>query len=96
MLVVVSYDVNVSGDGGAKRLRKIAKLCENYGQRVQFSVFECLVDPVQWSELKFELEKTMDAKTDSLRYYFLGANWQKRVEHVGAKKPYDPQGFLIM
>ncbi|MEG1912783.1 MAG: CRISPR-associated endonuclease Cas2, partial [Cloacibacillus sp.] len=90
MLVVVSYDVNVSSEGGAKRLRKIAKLCENHGQRVQFSVFECLVDPAQWSELKFQLEKTIDSQKDSLRYYFLGANWKKRVEHVGAKEPYDP------
>ena len=96
MLVVVSYDVNVSSEGGAKRLRKIAKLCENHGQRVQFSVFECLVDPVQWSELKFQLEKSIDNHKDSLRYYFLGANWQRRVEHVGAKEPYDPQGLLLL
>lgn len=96
MLVVVSYDVNVSSEGGAKRLRKIAKLCENHGQRVQFSVFECLVDPAQWSELKFQLEKTIDSQKDSLRYYFLGANWKKRVEHVGAKEPYDPQGLLLL
>lgn len=96
MMVVVSYDVNVRSKDGAKRLRKVAKLCEGYGQRVQFSVFECLVDPVQWSELKFELEKAIDQDKDSLRYYFLGANWQKRVDHVGIKEPYNPQGLLIM
>ena len=96
MLVVVSYDVNVQSDGGTKRLRKVAKLCENYGQRVQYSVFECLLDPVQWSELKFELEKAIDGQKDSLRYYFLGANWQKRVGHSGAKLPYNPQGLLLL
>ncbi len=96
MLVVVSYDVNVTSEGGAKRLRKIAKLCENYGQRVQFSVFECLVDPTQWAELKFQLEKNIDSQKDSLRYYFLGTNWEKRIEHVGAKEPYNPEGVLLL
>ncbi len=96
MLVVVSYDVNVTSEGGAKRLRKIAKLCENYGQRVQFSVFECLVDPVQWAELKFQLEKNIDSQKDSLRCYFLGTNWEKRTEHVGAKEPYNPEGILLL
>lgn len=96
MLVVVSYDVNTSGEGGRRRLRRVAKLCENCGQRVQFSVFECLVDPVQWSELQFQLEKAIDKETDSLRYYFLGANWKRRVGSCGAKEPYDPQGLLIL
>ena len=96
MMVVVSYDVNVQSDGGKKRLRKVARLCENYGQRVQFSVFECLVDPVQWSELRFELEKAIDHDKDSLRYYFLGAHWEKRVEHSGTKQPYNPQGLLLL
>ena len=96
MLVVVSYDVNVSSPGGSKRLRKVAKLCQNRGQRVQFSVFECLVDPTEWSDLKFKLEKTIDVEKDSLRYYYLGANWHNRVEHVGAKKPYDPESTLIL
>ena len=96
MMVVVSYDVKVQSEGGQKRLRKVAKLCENYGQRVQYSVFECLVGLVQWSELKFQLEKAIDGERDSLRYYFLGANWQRRVGHSGVKEPYDPQGLLIM
>ena len=96
MLVVVSYDVNTQSEGGQKRLRRVAKLCESCGQRVQYSVFECLVDPAQWSELKFQLEKAIDKETDSLRYYFLGKNWKSRVEHCGAKEPYDPQGLLIL
>ena len=74
----------------------MAKLCESRGQRVQFSVFECLVDPVQWEELKFRLEQAIDKETDSLRYYFLGRNWKSRVAHCGAKEPYDPQGLLIL
>lgn len=96
MLVVESCDVNVGSEGGAKRLRKAAELCENHGQRAQFSVFECLVDPAQWSELKFQLEEIIDPEKDSLRYYFLGSNWQRRVEHVGAKKPYNPEGLLLL
>lgn len=96
MLVVVSYDINVNSEGGKKRLRKITKLCENYGQRVQFSVFECLVDPVQWYELKSQLENNIDVHKDSLRYYYLGANWQQRVEHAGTREPYDPQGLILL
>ena len=95
-LVVVSYDVNTQNEGGQKRLRKVAKLCESRGQRVQFSVFECLVDPVQLKELKFQLEKTIDKETDSLRYYYLGRHWKSHVEHCGAKEPYDPQGLLML
>lgn len=96
MLVVVSYDVNTQSEGGQKRLRRVAKLCESCGQRVQYSVFECLVDPTQWTELKFQLEKAINQETDSLRYYFLGANWKRRVGHCGAKEPYDPEGLLII
>ena len=92
MLVVESCDVNVSSEGGAKRLRKAAEPCENHGQRAQFSVFECLVDPVQWSELKFQLEETIDHNKDCLRYYYLGSNWQRS----GAKKPYNPEGLLLL
>lgn len=96
MMVLVTYDVNTAGQGGDKRLRRVAKLCENYGQRVQNSVFECLVDPAQWKELKHRLEQTIDEECDSLRYYFLGANWERRVEHVGAKVSYNPEGLLIV
>lgn len=95
MLVLVTYDVSTVDKVGQARLRRVAKVCENYGQRVQNSVFECLVDPAQWAELRKRLVELADEKTDSLRFYFLGKNWQRRVEHVGAKASYDPQGPLI-
>jgi CRISPR-associated protein Cas2 len=96
MMVLVTYDVNITTEGGKKRLRKVAKQCEDYGQRVQNSVFECLVDPVQFAQLRKRLEAIIDAEKDSLRYYFLGANWKNRVEHVGAKRTYDPEGVLMV
>ena len=96
MMVLVSYDVMVTSPGGAKRLRKVAKACTDYGQRVQYSMFECVVDPAQWVKLKTELESLIDEETDSLRYYYLGANYQNRVEHVGAKPAYDVDAPLIM
>ena len=96
MLVLVSYDVAVTSPGGQTRLRRVAKLCEDYGQRVQFSVFECVVDPAQWTSLKHRLIREIDPATDSLRFYFLGANWRRRVEHVGAKPARDPDAPLIV
>ena len=96
MMVLVSYDVATSDDGGARRLRRVAKICKNYGQRVQYSVFECIVDPAQWTLLRKMLEDQIDLSKDSLRYYFLGANWQKRVEHVGAKPTFNQEGPLIV
>lgn len=96
MLVLVTYDVNTETAAGRKRLRRVAKTCENHGQRVQFSVFECLVDPGQWAALQARLIDEIDEKQDSLRFYFLGSNWKRRVEHVGAKPGYDPQGPLII
>lgn len=95
-MVLVTYDVNTEDKDGRKRLRLVAKLCQNHGQRVQNSVFECLVDPTQWAELKYQLEKTADCATDSIRYYFLGKNWKNRVEHFGAKETYDPEGVIII
>lgn len=95
MMVLVSYDVNTQDAAGRKRLRHVAKHCDNWGQRVQFSVFECLVDPAQWTALRAKLVATIDEEKDSLRFYFLGANWQRRVEHVGAKEALDPEGPLI-
>jgi CRISPR-associated protein Cas2 len=95
MMVVVSYDVS-KDENGARRLRRIAKACESFGQRVQYSVFECLVEPQQWTALKHRLCMLIDDELDSLRFYFLGANWQKRVEHIGAKKPLDPEGPIIV
>jgi len=95
MMVLVTYDVKTDSEGGARRLRNVAKSCKNYGQRVQYSVFECLVDTAQWATLKDKLESIIEPGTDSLRYYFLGANWKNRIEHVGAKKSYDPDGSMI-
>lgn len=96
MMVLVSYDVMTTSEGGPGRLRKVAKACTNYGQRVQFSVFECVIDPAQWVKLKSTLEGIIDVKTDSLRYYYLGANYKKRVEHIGAKPSYDVDEPLIV
>ena len=96
MLVLVAYDVNTSEAGGASRLRKLAKACRDYGQRVQYSVFEIEVDPAQWTLLKARLEDIIQPERDSLRYYYLGSNWQRRVEHVGAKPAADLGGTLIV
>lgn len=96
MMVLVTYDVNTETPASQKRLRHVAKICENRGQRVQNSVFECLVDPAQWTELRQKLMDTIDSQKDSLRFYFLGSNWKRRVEHAGAKPAYDPQGPLIV
>lgn len=89
MKVVVSYDVKVSDFGGSKRLRRVAKLCEDYGQRVQFSIFECIVDPGQWVILRKKLICEINKDTDSLRFYFLGSKWERKIEHVGVKKHID-------
>ncbi|NLZ17385.1 MAG: CRISPR-associated endonuclease Cas2 [Desulfobulbaceae bacterium] len=96
MMVLISYDVRTSDPGGAKRLRRVARVCQNHGQRVQFSVFECLVDPAQWVSLRAQLLSEIDEEVDSLRFYFLGANWRKRVEHVGAKPAIDQEGLLMV
>lgn len=96
MLILVTYDVNTIEDGGSKRLRRVAKTCEDYGQRVQFSVFEIEVDPAQWTKLKARLESVIDPKHDSLRYYYLGANWRRKIEHVGTRPAMDLNGPLII
>lgn len=96
MLVLITYDVNVETREGKRRLRRVAKVCVNYGQRVQNSVFECLVDPAQLVQLKTELNREIDPEKDSLRYYYLGKHWKTRVEHIGAKETYDPEGVLII
>ena len=96
MMVLIAYDVNTETPAAQKRLRHVAKICENSGQRVQNSVFECLVDPAQWVELRKQLSNTIDPSKDSLRFYFLGKNWKRRIEHIGAKPAYDPQGPLII
>ncbi len=96
MMVLVTYDVRTETPAGKRRLRRVAKMCQNYGQRVQFSVFECLVDPAQWVAFRAALTSEINSDEDSLRFYFLGANWQKRIEHLGAKPSYDPEGPLII
>jgi len=95
-MVLVTYDVETMTPSGRKRLRQVAKQCVNYGQRVQNSVFECLVDPAQFSELKHRLESIIDPKKDSLRYYMLGNNWQSRIEHSGVKSSYNPEDVMII
>lgn len=96
MLVLVTYDVETSSSGGARRLRRVAKTCRDLGQRVQYSVFECEVDPAQWTALRARLLAQIDPTKDSLRFYFLGASGRRRVEHVGAKPALDLDGPLIV
>ncbi len=96
MMVLITYDVNTETPAGRRRLRHVAKACENRGQRVQNSVFECLLDLAQFTELRLKLEQIIDPSVDSLRYYFLGNNWKRRVEHTGAKPAWDPEGPLII
>jgi CRISPR-associated protein Cas2 len=96
MLVLVTYDVRTSETGGAGRLRRVAKACRDFGQRVQYSVFEIELDPAQWTALKARLEGIIDPERDSLRYYHLGSNWRRRVEHVGAKPAADLGGALVV
>lgn len=95
MLVLVTYDVATDGTAGRRRLRRVARLCQNFGQRVQYSVFECQVSPDQWAILRARLIDEINEKLDSLRFYRLGANWRSRIEHVGAKAAYDPDGPLM-
>ncbi len=96
MLVLVTYDVTTETAAGRRRLRHVAKVCENRGQRVQKSVFECLVDAAQWVSFRANLLREIDPTEDSLRFYFLGDKWKSRVEHVGANPGYDPEGLLIL
>lgn len=95
MVVLVCYDVATTDRAGRRRLRQVARLCESHGQRVQNSVFECLVDPAQWANLRNRLLNTYTPAEDSLRFYFLGKSWRHRVEHHGAKPTLDPEGPLI-
>lgn len=96
MMVLVSYDVSTESYKGNRRLRRVAKTCEDYGQRVQSSVFECIVDPSQWLKLKTKLEKEINPDVDSLRFYYLGSNWKRKIEHVGVKSDYEPEEPLIL
>ena len=96
MLVLISYDVQTTSPGGVRRLRRIARACQDYGQRVQFSVFECEVAPDQWVMLRARLLAEMDVAQDSLRFYFLGASGKRRIEHIGAKPATDFESHLIV
>lgn len=95
MMVVVSYDVSTTTPAGRRRLRRVASLCLDYGQRVQNSVFECVVDPTQWTQFRIRLLREYNDKEDSLRFYFLGSHWKNRVEHHGIKTVLDLDGPLI-
>lgn len=95
MMVLITYDVSTETEGGKRRLRRVARACRDFGQRVQYSVFECEVDPAQWVKLRDRLIKEIDPAHDSLRFYHLGANWKGRVEHVGAKPALDFDGPLV-
>lgn len=96
MLVVITYDVNTEDAAGRKRLRQIAKQCVNYGQRVQNSVFECLVDAAQCRMLQQKLCSIMDEEVGSLRFYYLGNRYESKIEHFGAKRGYEPEGVLMV
>lgn len=96
MLVIISYDVSTQTSSGRTRLRKVAKECQNYAQRVQNSVFEANLDYGTFLKLKNKLENIINKDEDSLRFYYLGNNWERRVEHIGTKKSYNPEGVLIL
>ena len=95
MFVLVSYDVAIK-QGGQRRLRRVSKACLDFGQRVQYSVFECILSPAQWTKLRQRLIDEIDPEKDSLRFYYLGSNWRRRVEHIGAKDSVDQEGPLII
>lgn len=95
MMVLITYDVSTETESGKRRLRKVSKKCQDYGQRVQNSVFECILDPGQLRHVQDTLQKIIDPEVDSLRYYYLGDKWKNRVEHVGAKPSIDLEGALI-
>lgn len=96
MMVLISYDVSTSDKAGQTRLRKVAKECQNHAQRVQNSVFEANLDYSSFMKLREHLIKLIDQERDSLRFYYLGNNWSKRVEHIGAKETYDSEGVIII
>ncbi|MGI6250224.1 MAG: CRISPR-associated endonuclease Cas2 [Anaerolineaceae bacterium] len=96
MMILITYDVNTQSAAGRKRLNKVAKACKGYGQRVQDSVFECVIDYTQIALLKNKLEKLIDPNLDSIRYYYLGDNWPKRVEHIGVKKGINLEETIIV
>jgi CRISPR-associated protein Cas2 len=96
MYILVAYDVATSSPAGARRLRRVAKICLDYGQRVQNSVFECKLDPARYVQFKERLLQEINAEKDSIRIYNLGNNWQKRVEHFGKNDDYNVEGTLLI
>lgn len=96
MMVLISYDVNTSDKEGTRRLRKVAKECQNHAQRVQNSVFEADLDYSAFLKLKEKLIDLINEEKDSLRFYYLGNNWERRIEHIGAKATYNPEGVIII
>ena len=96
MMVIISYDVNTSDKEGTRRLRKVAKECQNHAQRVQNSVFEADLDYSAFLKLKEKLIELINEEEDSLRFYYLGNNWERRIEHIGAKATYNPEGVIII
>lgn len=96
MLVLVTYDVSTQDNAGKRRLHQVAKRCERYGQRVQNSVFECLLQPDELVLLKHQLLKIMDPEQDSIRFYNLGAKYQSKIDHYGVKHTYDPEEILML
>lgn len=97
MMVLITYDVETTTREGRKRLRQVAKQCLNFGQRVQNSVFECVLDPAQFASLKFLIEDIVDKNKDSVRFYYMGNNWEKKVDHIGIKVSanFEDDVFLI-
>lgn len=96
MLVLITYDVNTETDAGKKRLRKVSKQCVNYGQRVQNSVFECILNEVQALLLKKELTNIIKTETDSIRFYYLGKKWKRKVEYIGIQTSFDMESEIII
>ena len=96
MFVIIAYDVNTQTPEGKKRLQKVSKACQNYGQRVQNSLFECLIDYGTFLIMKKKIESIINKETDSLRYYYLGNKWEGKVEHIGAKSSYNPSDTIII
>lgn len=96
MLVVVTYDVSTTTAAGKRRLLKVSRACSGFGMRVQFSVFECDVDPAQWEGLRTKLLSLIDREEDSLRFYLMGSDWQRRIEHHGRRKAPDMEGLLLL
>ena len=96
MMVLITYDVDFSEPKGAKRLRKVAKICEKYGVRVQNSVFEMIVDPAQLAQVKFAIKQAIDENLDSIRIYHLGSKWDNKIEKIGAEKGFSQDQPLIL